>query len=81
MDLSLVRTSLDWDSNTGFTEADFDRYRCRYVTRLEQTCKMIHKHSAAFLGHFDFIYCVPEAYLSVPFTFLGQLFRYRYVVC
>ncbi|KAF7793032.1 hypothetical protein EIP86_004137 [Pleurotus ostreatoroseus] len=27
--------------------------------------------AAAFLGHFDFIYCVPEAYLSVPFTFLG----------
>lgn len=27
---------------------------------------------AAYLGHFDFIYCVPEAYLSVPFTFLGM---------
>lgn len=27
--------------------------------------------AAAYLGHFDFIYCVPEAYLSVPFTFLG----------
>ncbi|KAK0459679.1 ClpP/crotonase-like domain-containing protein [Desarmillaria tabescens] len=25
----------------------------------------------AFLGHFDFIYSVPEAWLSVPFTFLG----------
>ncbi|KAK0483576.1 hypothetical protein IW261DRAFT_1674577 [Armillaria novae-zelandiae] len=24
------------------------------------------------LGHFDFIYSVPEAWLSVPFTFLGQ---------
>ncbi|PBK78101.1 ClpP/crotonase [Armillaria solidipes] len=27
--------------------------------------------SAALLGHFDFIYSVPEAWLSVPFTFLG----------
>lgn len=27
--------------------------------------------AAAFLGHFDFIYCVPNAWLSVPFTFLG----------
>ncbi|THH12747.1 hypothetical protein EW146_g7404 [Bondarzewia mesenterica] len=27
--------------------------------------------AAAFLGHFDFIYCMPEAWLSVPFTFLG----------
>ncbi|KAL0580236.1 hypothetical protein V5O48_001741 [Marasmius crinis-equi] len=27
--------------------------------------------AAAFLGHFDFIYAVPEAWLSVPFTFLG----------
>jgi Delta3-Delta2-enoyl-CoA isomerase len=26
---------------------------------------------AAFLGMFDFIYCVPNAWLSVPFTFLG----------
>ncbi|KAK0503213.1 ClpP/crotonase-like domain-containing protein [Armillaria luteobubalina] len=25
----------------------------------------------ALLGHFDFIYSVPEAWLSVPFTFLG----------
>ncbi|OCH95509.1 ClpP/crotonase [Obba rivulosa] len=25
----------------------------------------------AFLGHFDFIYCMPEAWLSVPFTFIG----------
>ncbi|KAF8212286.1 ClpP/crotonase-like domain-containing protein, partial [Mycena galopus ATCC 62051] len=25
----------------------------------------------AFLGHFDFIYCMPNAWLSVPFTFLG----------
>ncbi|EMD38506.1 hypothetical protein CERSUDRAFT_82780 [Gelatoporia subvermispora B] len=27
--------------------------------------------AAAFLGHFDFIYCMPEAWLSVPFTFIG----------
>ncbi|KIP09105.1 hypothetical protein PHLGIDRAFT_29221 [Phlebiopsis gigantea 11061_1 CR5-6] len=27
--------------------------------------------AAAFLGHFDFIYCLPDAYLSLPFTFLG----------
>lgn len=27
----------------------------------------------AYLGQFDFVYCVPEAYLSVPFTFLGKL--------
>ncbi|KAJ7470715.1 ClpP/crotonase-like domain-containing protein [Mycena latifolia] len=25
----------------------------------------------ALLGHFDFIYCMPNAWLSVPFTFLG----------
>ncbi|THH32126.1 hypothetical protein EUX98_g2077 [Antrodiella citrinella] len=24
-----------------------------------------------FLGHFDFIYCMPNAWLCVPFTFLG----------
>lgn len=27
--------------------------------------------SAAFLGHFDFIYALPSMWLSVPFTFLG----------
>ncbi|KIM87001.1 hypothetical protein PILCRDRAFT_4240 [Piloderma croceum F 1598] len=27
--------------------------------------------AAAFLGHFDFIYSMPNAWLSVPFTFLG----------
>ncbi|KAI0831199.1 ClpP/crotonase [Trametes gibbosa] len=27
--------------------------------------------SAAFLGHFDFIYALPSAWLSIPFTFLG----------
>ncbi|KAJ7940685.1 ClpP/crotonase-like domain-containing protein [Mycena leptocephala] len=27
--------------------------------------------AAAFLGYFDFIYCMPNAWLSVPFTFLG----------
>ncbi|KAI0646951.1 ClpP/crotonase [Trametes meyenii] len=27
--------------------------------------------AAAFLGHFDFIYALPGAWLSVPFTFLG----------
>ncbi|EJF65762.1 ClpP/crotonase [Dichomitus squalens LYAD-421 SS1] len=26
----------------------------------------------AFLGHFDFIYALPGAWLSVPFTFLGK---------
>jgi hypothetical protein len=26
----------------------------------------------AFLGYFDFIYCMPNAWLSVPFTFLGH---------
>ena len=26
----------------------------------------------AFLGHFDFIYSLPNAWLSVPFTFLGR---------
>ncbi|KAJ7273662.1 ClpP/crotonase-like domain-containing protein [Mycena haematopus] len=25
-----------------------------------------------FLGYFDFIYCMPNAWLSVPFTFLGN---------
>ncbi|EIN07424.1 ClpP/crotonase [Punctularia strigosozonata HHB-11173 SS5] len=25
----------------------------------------------AFLGHFDFIYCTPQMWLSVPFAFLG----------
>ena len=28
---------------------------------------------AAFLGHFDFIYALPSAWLSVPFTLLGKL--------
>ncbi|KAH8833796.1 ClpP/crotonase-like domain-containing protein [Flagelloscypha sp. PMI_526] len=27
--------------------------------------------AAAFLGHFDFVYCMPEAFLSIPFSFLG----------
>ncbi|KAI0093609.1 ClpP crotonase [Irpex rosettiformis] len=27
--------------------------------------------AATYLGHFDFIYATPEAYLSVPFSFLG----------
>ncbi|KAL1737742.1 ClpP/crotonase-like domain-containing protein, partial [Schizophyllum fasciatum] len=27
--------------------------------------------AAAMLGHFDFIYALPGAWLSVPFTFLG----------
>ncbi|KAH8117549.1 ClpP/crotonase [Phellopilus nigrolimitatus] len=27
--------------------------------------------ASAFLGHFDFIYCMPGAWLSVPFAFLG----------
>lgn len=27
--------------------------------------------AAALLGHFDFIYSMPNAWLSVPFTFLG----------
>ncbi|KAG6832375.1 hypothetical protein H0H92_002643 [Tricholoma furcatifolium] len=27
--------------------------------------------AAAFLGHFDFIYSLPNAWLSTPFTFLG----------
>ncbi|KAH8106706.1 ClpP/crotonase [Cristinia sonorae] len=27
--------------------------------------------TAAFLGHFDFIYCLPNAWLCVPFSFLG----------
>ncbi|KAJ7343534.1 ClpP/crotonase-like domain-containing protein [Mycena albidolilacea] len=27
--------------------------------------------AAAFLGYFDFIYCMENAWLSVPFTFLG----------
>jgi len=27
--------------------------------------------AAAFLGHFDFIYAMPNVWLSVPFTFLG----------
>jgi len=27
--------------------------------------------ASAFLGHFDFVYCMPNAWLSVPFTFLG----------
>ncbi|EJD06026.1 ClpP/crotonase [Fomitiporia mediterranea MF3/22] len=25
----------------------------------------------AFLGHFDFIYCMPDVWLSVPFSFVG----------
>lgn len=28
-----------------------------------------------FLGHFDFIYSLPSAWLCVPFTFLGKVFR------
>jgi len=27
--------------------------------------------AAAFVAHFDFIYCLPSAWLCVPFTFLG----------
>ncbi|KAG6854320.1 hypothetical protein C0991_008215 [Blastosporella zonata] len=27
--------------------------------------------AAAFLGHFDFIYCMPNVWISTPFTFLG----------
>ncbi|KAI0748019.1 ClpP/crotonase [Daedaleopsis nitida] len=27
--------------------------------------------AAAFLGHFDFIYALPGAWISIPFTFLG----------
>ncbi|KAG5727648.1 Delta(3,5)-Delta(2,4)-dienoyl-CoA isomerase [Termitomyces sp. T112] len=27
--------------------------------------------AAAFLGHFDFIYCLPNTFLATPFTFLG----------
>jgi len=27
--------------------------------------------AAAYLGHFDFIYCMPNAYLSLPFPMLG----------
>jgi len=27
---------------------------------------------AGFLGHFDFIYALPGAWLQVPFTFLGS---------
>lgn len=27
--------------------------------------------AAAFLGHFDFIYSTPDAWLSIPFSFLG----------
>ncbi|GJE87194.1 ClpP/crotonase-like domain-containing protein [Phanerochaete sordida] len=27
--------------------------------------------AAAFLGHFDFIYCMPNVYLSLPFPMLG----------
>lgn len=26
----------------------------------------------AFLGHFDFIYSVPDAWLACPFTFIGE---------
>lgn len=26
----------------------------------------------AYLGHFDFIYTLPDVYLSVPFPFLGK---------
>jgi len=29
--------------------------------------------AAAFLGHFDFIYSLPSAWLSVPFTFIGLI--------
>lgn len=39
-----------------------------YLTSLEGI-------AAAFLGHFDLIYCVPSTYLSVPFTFLGNCFH------
>jgi len=27
--------------------------------------------AAAFLGYFDFIYCMPNAWISTPFSFLG----------
>ncbi|KAL5533314.1 hypothetical protein ACEPAF_5090 [Sanghuangporus sanghuang] len=29
--------------------------------------------AAAFLGHFDLIYCMPNAWLQVPFSFLGVI--------
>jgi len=29
--------------------------------------------SAAFLGHFDFIYALPSAWFQVPFTYLGLI--------
>lgn len=28
---------------------------------------------SAYLGHFDFIYCMPNVYLSIPFPMLGEL--------
>ncbi len=34
--------------------------------------KGVLKSQSAFLGHFDFIYALPGAWLSVPFTFLGR---------
>ncbi|KAF9053623.1 ClpP/crotonase [Hymenopellis radicata] len=57
-----------------------------YLTRVAQTntdcANAMYSHSKvlvaalngpvmAFLGYFDLIYCLPNAWLSVPFTFLG----------
>lgn len=51
------------------------RYHCRYGV---QHCQMICRRRTiaihtAFLGYFDFIYALPNAWLAVPFTFLGEL--------
>ncbi|KAJ7219223.1 ClpP/crotonase-like domain-containing protein [Mycena pura] len=36
-------------------------------------CVALNGPVMAFLGHFDFIYCMPNAWISVPFTFLGLI--------
>jgi hypothetical protein len=43
------------------------------VKILLQNLLIDYNRSLAFLGHFDFIYSMPNAWLSVPFTFLGPL--------
>jgi hypothetical protein len=49
------------------------RHHGRFVINIQvdQILSLIYRSIPAFLGYFDFIYCMPNAWLSVPFTFLG----------
>ena len=48
------------------------RHRCRCSVLRVAIAADVLKSQSAFLGHFDFIYALPTAWLSVPFTFLGE---------